>query len=198
MLGLRRHDGAIAGLGGPPVRPPATVGGAVALLAAVVLLAGCGESDPATTAESPPVAAPPALAPPAPLRRTYAFEGRTRHVVSTVQPAAILDPWRLEGAVVPSGRRLIGVTLRYVDRGADPFPRAWARFRAIDTRGHDYPGTLQVPARKLFPTRPARGNPLLQTVGFVVPPGTRLARLNMTSIVALWPFDVTWRLRQPG
>lgn len=168
----------------------------VAALAASVL-AGCGGGDSPSTADTPAIAPPPGLAAPAPLRRAYPFEGRTRRVDSTVQPAAILDPWRLEGAAVPSSRRLLGVTLRYVDRGADPFPRDWARFRATDVRGREYPGTIQVPARKLFPTRPARGNPLVQTIGFVVPPGTRLARLRMTSIVSLWPFDVTWRLHAP-
>jgi hypothetical protein len=174
--------------------------GALAVIAALAAtaLAGCGGGSGGNSSADPPaIAPPPGLAAPAPLRRAYPFEGRTRRVDSTVQPAAILDPWRLEGAAVPSGRGLLGVTLRYVDRGADPFPRDWARFRATDVRGREYPGTIQVPARKLFPTRPARGNPLVQNIGFVVPPGTRLARLRMTSIVSLWPFDVTWRLREP-
>lgn len=171
-------------------------GGAVCAAVAAVALVGCGGGDDrAATAAPTAVATPPGLAAPAPLRRTYAFGGSTRRVDATVQPAAILDPWRLEAATVPPGRGLVGVTIRYLDQGASPFPREWARFRAIDARGRGYPGTLQIPARKLFPTRPARGNPLLQTVGFVVPHGTRLRRLRMTSIVALWPFDVSWRLR---
>jgi hypothetical protein len=50
----------------------------------------------------------------------------------------------------------------------------------------------------LYAGRDQRGNPLFQTIGFAVPRGKRLATLHMTSIVQLWPFDVSWRLRSAG
>jgi hypothetical protein len=85
--------------------------------------------------------------------------------------------------------------MRYVDRGGDPFPREWARFEATDERGAVYPGAVRTPPRRLYAGRRARGGPLFQTIGFAVPRGTRLASVHMTSIVRLWAFDVTWRLR---
>ncbi len=151
--------------------------------------AGCGgDSSPQHDAG----AAGTRLSSPARLRSSYTFAGRTRSVDAQIQPATVIDPWRPPLAIAPAGQRWVGITMRYLNRGRDPFPREWARFEATDERGAVHPGSVREPPRRLFVGR--RG-PLFQTIGFAVPRQTRLASVHMTSIVELWPFDVTWRLR---
>jgi hypothetical protein len=132
------------------------------------------------------------LSSPTRLRSSYALAGRERSVDTLIQPVTAIDPWRPPLAVAPAGERWVGITMRYVDRGRNPFPREWARFEATDERGAVHPGAVRAPPRRLYAGR--RG-PLFQTIGFAVPRGTRLASVHMTSIVKLWAFDVTWRLR---
>jgi hypothetical protein len=175
------------------VKPRSLAAVAAGVLVAALVACG-GDADPSRESGS----ARPKLSSPARLRSTYVLAGRARRVDSVVEPVTILDPWRPPLAVAPAGRRWIGVTVRYVDRGEDPFPRAWARFEAAGSGGAVYPGAVRSPPHRLYAGRDQRGNPLFQTIGFAVPRGKRLATLHMTSIVQLWPFDVSWRLRSAG
>jgi hypothetical protein len=143
----------------------------------------------------------PQLTSPARLRSTYTLAGERRSVDALVVPITVIDPWRPELAIAPPGRRWVGIAIRYVDRGADRFPRDWARFEAADAGGRSYPGTVRTPPRRLYAGRSQRGLPLFQTIGFAVPRGTQLTTVRMSSIVKLWPFDVSWRLQavaRPG
>jgi hypothetical protein len=157
----------------------------------VLALAGCGGGsgdEPAATTTAPAQALPRGLAAPVTLRRTYPFGGRPRAVDTEVVPGTLLDPWRNPAVPVPAGARLVAVQMTWLDRGRDPFPREWARFAARDDRGAKARGTFLGPERR-------SGRLTIQPVGFIVDRGRRLATVGMTSIVDVWPFRASWRLR---
>lgn len=109
----------------------------------------------------------------------------------------VVDPYRGGALVPPANTRFVGAQLHILNRGRDPFPIQWARFRGYDARGRPLPaGTQSTPLRKSMPTRPVRGQVLTSITAFTVPRGRRLASIRMTSIVRLWRFQARWKLQR--
>jgi hypothetical protein len=158
-----------------------------ALLVAVVL-AGCGggDDDSGSTTKAPETL-PRGLAPPVTLRKTYTFQGKTHRVDTSVLPGSLLDPWRNPAVPVPERGRLVAVQMTWFDRG-DAFPRDWARYSGKDDKGTTLSGAFLGPARR-------SGRITIQPVGFILDRGRRLVQVGMTSIVDVWRFQASWRLR---
>jgi hypothetical protein len=167
-----------------------------AAISVALVLAGCGQSRPSSARRQVTVAPPEigGLAPETRLRGRYVFDGRRRYVDAAMAPTFVTDPWELPTAVLPARRRLVAVTMTWIDRGPDAFPHEWASFHARDNHGRALPGTYRGQLHERYPARPRRGQPVAQRVGFEVPEGSRLVRLEMSSIVKLWRFRAVWRL----
>jgi hypothetical protein len=164
----------------------------VALAAGAVFL-GCGGDD----GSSPGVAgpAPPKLSNAVRLRHGYRFAGRRRRVDAQVSFGNVVDPYRSLSTSPGPNARFVAAQLRILNRGRDPFPIRWARFRGYDERGRPLPpGTQSTPLRRTMPDRPLRGQALTSLTAFVVPRGRRLESIRMTSIVRVWPFRARWTL----
>lgn len=169
-------------------RPPL----AIAAVAAAAVLASCaGDDDPphgsSTAGRSQPANA-------VRLQREYTVRGRDRRVDARLSFDNVIDPYR-SIAVPPKDARYAGAQLHILNRGPDPFPIRWARFRGYDERGRPLPaGTQSTQLRRTMPDRPVRGQVLTSVVAFTVPRGRRLASIRMTSIVRLWRFRARWTL----
>jgi hypothetical protein len=165
----------------------------VALAASAVVL-GCGGDDDSSSGSA---AAPPKLANAVRLKGDYRFAGRRRHVDAQVSFDDVVDPYRSLSTSPGPNARFVAAQLRIMNRGRDPFPIQWARFRGYDERGRALPpGTQSTPLRRTMPDRPVRGQVLTSITAFMVPRGRRLDSIRMTSIVKLWPFRARWSLRR--
>lgn len=167
-------------------------------LVCTLVLASCGGDDqerplpPAAADLSSPIAKPQRL------RGDYEFEGRRRRVDVSIVPRNVLDPWKGTVVVPPKGARYVGVTVRFVNHGPDPFPHEWANFGGRDDAGRKLSvRTARSPLRKTSPDRPVRGQALDQIIGLPVPKGRSLSELRIGSIVTLFPFDARWKLPPP-
>ena len=94
---------------------------------------------------------------------------------------------------VPEGRRPYRVSLRIDDRGRDPFPFRWARFSLAGRGGRVVEAPVQAPLRALSPGE--HGSPRGTLLTFLVPRGFQVREMRVESIVKLWPFKGTWRVR---
>jgi hypothetical protein len=129
------------------------------------------------------------------LKGEYSQDGRERRVDARLAFDNVIDPYRAVVLTPPPNARFVGAQLHILNRGRDPFPIQWARFRGYDERGRPLPaGTQSTPLRKAMPNRPARGQVLTSIIALTVPRGGRLASIRMTSIVRLWPFRARWTL----
>jgi hypothetical protein len=156
-------------------------------------LASCSDDD---DSQGEPVPPPqPRLADTVRLQHQYRQGGRVRRVDAWMAFDNVTDPHRSSVLVPPPGARLVGAQLRILNRGPDPFPIRWARFRGYDQRGRPLPaGTRSTPLRRSMPNRPVRGQVLTSISAFTVPRGRRLASIRMRSIVRVWQFSARWTL----
>jgi hypothetical protein len=166
---------------------------AAAALAAVGTLSACGGDDPTPAGTSP--APVPKVAGAEHLKGEYTQAGEERSVDAQIAFGKVIDPYRTGVITAPPDARFVGVQLKILNRGADPFPFEWARFQGYDERGRPLPpGTQSTPLQKTMPGRPVRGQILASIVAFTVPRGRRLAEIRMTSIVRLWRFHARWTI----
>jgi hypothetical protein len=172
---------------------PVRLSAALAALAVSALLVGCGGDDDSSSGDSP--AAGPKLPNAVRLQGDYTHNGRPRHVDAQMAFDAFADPYR-SGLIPPvPNARFVAAQLRILNRGRDPFPLQWARFRGYDELGRALPpGTQSTPLRRTMPDRRVRGQVLTSITAFQVPRGRRLASIRMTSIVQVWPFRARWTL----
>ena len=110
------------------------------------------------------------------LQGEYTLNGRAHRVDARIGFDHVIDPYRAIASAPPPKTRFVGAQLHLLNRGPDPFPIQWARFRGYDEeRGRPLPaGTQSTPLRKTMPDRPVRGQVLTQITGFTVPRGRRL------------------------
>jgi hypothetical protein len=168
---------------------PATV---TALAVAAALPACSGDDD--SSAERAP-APPPQLTNAVRLKGGYTLNGRAHRVDARIGFDHVIDPYRASASAPPPKARFVGAQLHLLNRGQDPFPIQWARFRGYDERGRPLPaGTQSTPLRRSMPDRPVRGQVLTQITGFTVPRGRRLASIRLSSIVDAWRFRARWTL----
>jgi hypothetical protein len=162
-------------------------------LAAMAALSACGgeDSGPAGTTQ----AAAPKITGGEQLKGEYTQGGRERQVNAQIAFGRLIDPYRAGVITAPPDARFVGVQLKLLNSGRDPFPFEWARFQGYDERGRALPaGTQNTPLQKTMPGRPVRGQLLASIVAFTVPRGRRLAEIRMTSIVRLWQFHARWEI----
>ena len=166
---------------------------ALAALAATAGLASCSGDDDSSAEKAP--GPRPQLTNAVRLQGEYALNGRDRRVDARISFDHVIDPYRAIAVEPPPNARFAGAQLHILNRGPDPFPIRWARFRGYDERGRPLPaGTQSTPLRRSMPDRPVRGQVLTQITGFTVPRGRRLASIRMTSIVRAWRFRARWTL----
>ncbi len=164
----------------------------VALAAAAGLGACSGDDDSTGRKASAP---PPQLANAVRLQGEYTLNGRAHRVDARIGFGHVIDPYRAIASEPPPKTRFVGAQLHLLNRGPDPFPIQWARFRGYDERGRPLPaGTQSTPLRRSMPDRPVRGQVLTQIIGFTVPRARRLASIRMSSIVDVWRFRARWTL----
>lgn len=165
----------------------------LAALAAAGGLAACSGDDDSTArkAETPG----PQLTNAVRLQGEYTLNGRPHRVDAQIAFDHVVDPYRSIASAPPADTRFAGAQLQILNRGPDPFPIQWARFRGYDERGRPLPaGTQSTPLRKTMPDRPVRGQVLSSITAFTVPQGRRLSSIRMTSIVDVWRFRARWTL----
>ena len=154
------------------------------------MVLGCGGDD---SPSGSTAAAPRKLSNAVRLQGDYPFGGRRRRVDAQVSFEHVVDPYRSLSTSPGSNARFVAAQLRIMNRGRDPFPIQWARFRGYDERGRPLPpGTQSTPLRRTMPGRRVRGQLLTSITAFKVPRGRRLATIRMTSIVKLWAFRARW------
>jgi hypothetical protein len=176
-----------------PVRLAACV--ASAALAAL-LAAACGGSDEPAAERPAATTLASSLSKPVRVRGTYVLDGRRRKVDALIGFDNRTDPYRGSVTAPAPGSRMVSVQLHVLNRGRDPFPLDWARFRGYDERGEPLPpGTESTPLRKTAPRLPVKGQVLTTVAAFAVPRGHQLASIRMRSIVDLWRFGARWTLR---
>jgi hypothetical protein len=162
---------------------------AILAISACAALAACGSS---SDDDTRPATNPTGLGDTRELTATYAFPTQ-RHVRTTVATAGVVDPASNVLVPAPAGTRPVEVVFRWRDRGADPLPWRDLRFTALTSDGDRVRELYRVPvARKQLggddgPAREAR-------VGFAVPSGAGLARVDLGSIIAGAPLRATWKL----
>jgi hypothetical protein len=163
------------------------------VIVAAAALPACGGDDSAPAGTTQATA--PTVAGGEQLKGEYTQGGRERHVDAQIAFGRVIDPYRAGVIAAAPDARFVGVQLKMLNRGRDPFPFEWARFQGYDERGRALPaGTQSTPLQKTMPGRPVRGQLLASIVAFTVPRGRRLAEIRMTSIVRLWQFRARWAI----
>jgi hypothetical protein len=153
---------------------------ALAALVAAVAAAGCGSGgapppDPVVTLRTK-------LSQPVRLSGSYVLENRRHRAAAEIAFDNLTDPSRSSTGAPTRGTRMVAAQLQVLNRGPDPFPLDWARFRGYDERGRPLPaGTESTPVRKTVADRPVRGQVLSSVTAFRVPRGARLASISKSS-----------------
>ena len=165
----------------------------IALASGLLAVAGCDDD---SSSGPPERARPPALGSTVALSGRYPFAGRDRVVRARITARTVTGRVRDPSLAVPKGREPYRVSVRIDDRGRDPFPYRWARFSLDGRGGRVVDAPVQAPLRQLSPGQ--RGSPRGTLLTFVVPRGFVARELRVESIVKLWPFEGTWRVRAAG
>lgn len=160
---------------------------ALAVLAGLVVCAGCGSDGGGATT------APDAVAPAKPIAGRYQLGGADRRVRTAVTPVLITDRRRNDVVPTPRGTRQVQVDLRLDDRGRDRIDPQVLSVSAVDDAGGALRESFRLPPRLLEPEDRAQ-SPRLLAVGFAVPRGRELAELRIDSILRALPVRLRWVL----
>ena len=143
----------------------------VALCGAVLLL-GCGGGNDA-----------PDVVEAVTLERAYTDgRGEQREVDATLSLNAVYPVAREVPVTLPSGTSAVLADVDIINSGRDPFPLEWAVFTAKTREGRTLDEKLRQGPRRVT------DDEQVVSVGFAVPEGDEITRVQLRSIVDLWRF----------